>query len=195
MEQPAVISLHGRTLQQMYRGEADWSAIARAAEIVRGSGTLLFGNGDVHSYHDVIRRVRDTGVDGVLVGRAALGAPWFFRQKEEVRLVLRQHRHEDGLEPWAPPLGIRFDMLLDHARRFETACGQGQFRRMRKHLGWYCKGFPHAASLRADMFRVSSVADLEQVLAAYYAHCASFTGVSDQMLPEPLVSTKPVPTL
>jgi hypothetical protein len=45
------------------------------------------------------------------------------------------------------------------------------------------------------MFRVSSVADLEQVLAAYYAHCASFTGVSDQMLPEPLVSTKPVPTL
>jgi tRNA-dihydrouridine synthase len=81
VERPALISLHGRTLQQMYRGEADWNAIARAAEIVQGSGTLLFGNGDVHSYHDVIRRVRDAGVDGVLVGRAALGSPWFFRQK------------------------------------------------------------------------------------------------------------------
>ena len=195
MEQPAVISLHGRTLKQMYRGEADWNANARAAEIVRGSGTLLFGNGDVHSYHDIIRRVLDTGVDGVLVGRAVLGAPWFFRQKEEARLVLQQQRPEDGLEPWVPRLDVRFEVLLDHARRFEAACGQGQFRRMRKHLGWYCKGFPHAASLRADMFRVSSVADLEQVLADFRVDSASFTGVSDQMMLESLVSTEPSSTL
>jgi tRNA-dihydrouridine synthase len=195
MEQPAVISLHGRTLQQMYRGEADWNAIARAAEIVRGSGTWLLGNGDVHSFHDVVRRVRDTGVDGVLVGRAALGAPWFFRQKEEARLVLQQHRPGEGPEQWAPPLDVRFEMLLDHARRFEAACGQGQFRRMRKHLGWYCKGFPHAASLRANMFRVSSVADLEQVLANFRMHCASLTEVSDQMLLEPLASPEPSPAL
>jgi tRNA-dihydrouridine synthase len=195
MEQPAVISLHGRTLKQMYRGEADWNAIARAAEIVRGSGTLLFGNGDVHSYHDIIHRVLDTGVDGVLVGRAVLGAPWFFRQKEEARLVLQQQRPEDGLEPWVPRLDVRFEVLLDHARRFEAASGQGQFRRMRKHLGWYCKGFPHAASLRADMFRVSSVADLEQVLADFRVDSASFTGVSDQMMLESLVSTEPSSTL
>jgi tRNA-dihydrouridine synthase len=183
-EQPEVISLHGRTLQQMYRGEADWNAIARAAEIVRGSGTLLFGNGDVHSYHDVIRRVRDTGVDGVLVGRAALGAPWFFRQKEEARRVLQQ-LSEEGPEPWVPLLDVRFEMLLDHARRFEAACGQGQFRRMRKHLGWYCKGFPHAASLRADMFRVSSVADLEQVISDFRIRIASLAEVSDVASIEP----------
>jgi len=181
-EQPAVISLHGRTLQQMYRGEADWIAIARAVEIVQGSGTLLFGNGDIHSYHDVVRRVRDTGVDGVLVGRAALGAPWFFQQKDEARLALRQGV-EEVPEPLTPSLDSRFEMLLDHARRFQAACGQGQFRRMRKHLGWYCKGFPHAASLRANMFRVSSVADLEQVLDDFQAHCASLADVSDQMLP------------
>ena len=190
-EQPAAISLHGRTLQQMYRGEADWNAIARAAEIVKGSGTLLFGNGDVHSYYDIVCRVRDTGVDGVLVGRAALGAPWFFRQKEDARIVLQEHRSEEGLEPWAPPLDVRFEVLLDHARRFEAACGQGQFRRMRKHLGWYCKGFPHAASLRADMFRVSSVADLEKVLANFHAHGASFTEASDRMLR----SVEPSPAL
>jgi tRNA-dihydrouridine synthase len=176
-EQPAVISLHGRTLQQMYRGQADWNAIARAAEIVRGSGTLLFGNGDVHSYHDVVRRVRDT--DGVLVGRAALGAPWFFRQKEEVRFVLQRRLPMEGPEPWMPSLDVRFEMLLDHARRFEAACGQGQFRRMRKHLGWYCKGFSHAASLRADMFRVSSVTDLEQVLADFRIRVANLTEASD----------------
>jgi tRNA-dihydrouridine synthase len=192
IERPAVISLHGRTLQQMYRGEADWTAIARAAEIVRGSGTLLFGNGDVHSYHDVVRRVRDTGVDGVLIGRAALGAPWFFRQKEEARLVLQQHRHE-GLEPWRPPLDVRFEVLLDHARRFESACGQGQFRRMRKHLGWYCKGFPHAASLRVDLFRVSSVADLEQALADFRARSASLAEVSNEIPLESVIAAGSFP--
>jgi tRNA-dihydrouridine synthase len=93
-----------------------------------------------------------------------------------------------------PQLDARFEILLDHARRFEAACGQGQFRRMRKHLGWYCKGFPHAASLRANMFRVSSVADLEQVLADFRLHCASFTEVSNQMPLESLVSTEPFPT-
>jgi tRNA-dihydrouridine synthase len=86
-------------------------------------------------------------------------------------------------------------MLLDHARRFEAACGQGQFRRMRKHLGWYCKGFPHAASLRADMFRVSSVADLEQVLVDFHARCVNPTEVSDQTLLEPLASVEPSPAL
>ncbi|MEK7237637.1 MAG: tRNA-dihydrouridine synthase [Nitrospirota bacterium] len=195
MEQPAVISLHGRTLEQMYRGEADWDAIARAAEIARGSGTLLFGNGDVHSFHDVVCRVRDTGVDGVLVGRAALGAPWFFRQKEEARVLLRQHLPGRGPELVVPPLDVRFEMLLDHARRFEAACGQGQFRRMRKHLGWYCKGFPHAASLRANMVRVSSVADVEQVLANFRMTCANLEEVPAQMLLEPFASTEPSPTL
>ena len=193
LEQPAVISLHGRTLQQMYRGEADWNAIARAAKIVRGSGTLLFGNGDVHSFDDVVRRVRDTRVDGVLVGRSALGVPWFFRQKEEARLVLQQHGPEKVSEPWVPLLDVRFEILLDHARRFEAACGQGQFRRMRKHLGWYCKGFPHAASLRANMFRVSSVADLEQVLSEFRTHDTHLAGSSNEMPLESLVSPEPFP--
>jgi tRNA-dihydrouridine synthase len=121
MEQPAVISLHGRTLQQMYRGEADWSAIARAREIARGSGTLLFGNGDVHSLQDVVRRVRETGVDGVLVGRATLGAPWFFQQKEEARTLLQQQLPGEGPEPATPSLDARFELLLDHARRFELS--------------------------------------------------------------------------
>src|SRR4029079_14499474 len=85
IESPPVISLHGRTLQQMYRGEADWAAIGLAAQVVRGSGTLLFGNGDVQTLTEVIRRVREPGVDGVLVGRAALGAPWFFQGTERAR--------------------------------------------------------------------------------------------------------------
>ena len=168
IESPAVISLHGRTLQQMYRGEADWSAIARAVEIVRGSGTMLFGNGDVQSLDEVVARVCETGVDGVLVGRAALGTPWFFRGKEEARQRAQSERC-DGPEPALPSLAARFGILLEHARHFEAQCGREQFRRMRKHLGWYCKGFPHAAALRARMFRVSSVADVETALAEFQA--------------------------
>jgi len=169
LEHPAVISLHGRTLQQMYRGEADWRAIARAVEVACGTGTMLFGNGDVQSLQDVIHRVRETGVDGVLVGRAALGAPWFFRDKGEARLAALE-QDASSPEPVSPSLATRFEVLLAHAGYFEKRCGPDQFRRMRKDLGWYCKGFPHAAALRAAMFRVSSLADVESVLADYQAH-------------------------
>jgi tRNA-dihydrouridine synthase len=166
LEAPAVISLHGRTLQQMYRGEADWAAIGRAARLVRGTGTLLFGNGDVQNLNEVVRRVRETGVDGVLVGRAVLGAPWFFRNKEEARRQAHAAQPAE-ITSWTPPLTDRFEMLLTHARQFAAQWGTEQFRRMRKHLGWYCKGFPHAAALRARMFLVSSVSDVEAVLDDY----------------------------
>ncbi|MFN3680490.1 MAG: tRNA dihydrouridine synthase [Nitrospira sp.] len=168
MEQPAVISLHGRTLRQMYRGAADWSAIARAAAKVRGTGTLLLGNGDVQSLLEAAGRVRETGVDGVLVGRAVLGRPWFFQQKEKSRDLARGLT-ERGVEFWTEevPLSRRFEVLLDHARTFEALYGSHRFYRMRKHLAWYCKGFPGAAALRARMVQVSSLGELEDVVDAY----------------------------
>ncbi|MBM4138123.1 MAG: tRNA-dihydrouridine synthase [Nitrospira sp.] len=168
-ERPAVISLHGRTLRQMYRGEADWSAIARAAALAKGTETLLCGNGDLHSLDEVVARVRETGVDGVLVGRAVLGAPWFFRTKEQVRVRACETNRSclDVCSGVAISLDQRFAVLLDHARQFEALCGQRQFHRMRKHLGWYCKGFPHAAALRTRMFRVSSVSEIETLLDEY----------------------------
>lgn len=185
-ERPAVISLHGRTLRQMYRGAADWSAIARAAAMAKGTGTLLCGNGDLHGMDDVVSRVRETGVDGVLVGRAVLGAPWFFRAKERARQFAREPNGpctELGSETTIS-LDQRFAVLLDHARQFQVLCGERQFHRMRKHLGWYCKGFPHAAALRARMFRVSSVSELEAALDEYRAH-----RILDSTEPEPIDET------
>ncbi|BCA54835.1 tRNA-dihydrouridine synthase [Nitrospira sp. KM1] len=173
-EHPCAISLHGRTLQQMYRGQADWEAIARAAQVVKGTGILLFGNGDVQNLTEVVQRVRETRVDGVLIGRGALGAPWLFREKERARL----HLHQDTpmvAESSVLPLSERFQVLLEHARHFEHVHGVSQFRRMRKHLGWYCTGFPHAAALRASMFRLSSVAGVEQVLLDYRVNHTSDT--------------------
>lgn len=165
MEQPAVISLHGRTLRQMYRGTADWSAIARAVPLVKGTGTLILGNGDIQSLDDIAVRVRETGVDGVLVGRGVLGTPWFFRSKEQARMRARGvNSIELDRDSDEVSLNERFAVLVDHARQFQTLVGEKQFYRMRKHLGWYCKGFPHAASLRAQMVRVSSVEELYALL-------------------------------
>jgi tRNA-dihydrouridine synthase len=167
-EQPSVISLHGRTLRQMYRGAADWSAIACAAALMKGTGTLLFGNGDIQSLDDVVPRVQETGVDGVLVGRGVLGAPWFFRSKEQARMrALGVNGIDVKSDPGEVSLNERFAVLVEHAQQFQALVGEKQFYRMRKHLAWYCKGFPHAASLRAQMVRISSVEELQALLAGY----------------------------
>jgi tRNA-dihydrouridine synthase len=149
--------------------------------VVKGSGTLLLGNGDIHSLEEVVRRVRETRVDGVLVGRGVLGAPWFFREREQARRLAAEDHPEAASLPAAGPATLeqRFAILLDHARQFHTLYGQGQFHRMRKHLGWYCKGFPHAAALRARMFRLSSVDELEAVIADYHAERIVDAGVAE----------------
>jgi nifR3 family TIM-barrel protein len=170
-EQPAAITVHGRTLEQMYRGEADWNAIARAVALAKGTGTWLLGNGDLRSMQDVVTRIRDTGVQGVLVGRGALGSPWFFHTKDAARTLARCHGDRKAAPTSAvsveADLTKRFGVMIEHARQFETIFGVAHFPRMRKHLGWYCKGFPHAASLRASMVRASSVLDVQRILEGY----------------------------
>ena len=172
-ERPAVISIHGRTLEQMYRGEADWQAIARAARVVQGTGILVLGNGDVQSMSDVVSRLLQSEVHGVLIGRGALGAPWFFRSKVAARRAIQENRHcttamadSEGLDT-SPDLSTRFRVLLEHARQFETFFGVQRFPRMRKHLGWYCKGFRHAAALRTLMVRASSSDDVERFVSEH----------------------------
>jgi tRNA-dihydrouridine synthase len=166
-EQPVAISVHGRTLAQMYRGEADWSAIERAAGLARGTNTLLLGNGDVQNLQDLVRRVRRHGVHGVLVGRGALGEPWLFRRKEEARAAVHDAAH--SVENESPALEERFRVMLDHARQFEAILGRQGFPRMRKHLGWYCKGFPGAAAMRAAMVRASSSEDVARLVSDFEA--------------------------
>jgi tRNA-dihydrouridine synthase B len=91
-ENPAAISLHGRTLQQGYKGNADWGAIARAVEVGKGWETLILGNGDLQDMTQVQRRVSETQVDGVLLGRVAQGNPWIFRAKHQVKRALAENR-------------------------------------------------------------------------------------------------------
>ena len=180
-EEPVAISIHGRTLKQMYTGEADWDAIARAAEIIKPTGTLVLGNGDLNSYQDIIKKIELSRVDGVLIGRGAMGNPWIFSRKEEVRKHFAMAQtfsdctsHEtkntneaNGETFQRINLEQRFEVLIEHAHQFESVKGLDRFAAMRKHFGWYCKGLPGAAELRNQLFKTKSPQEVESILDSY----------------------------
>ena len=162
-EEPAAISLHGRTLEQGYKGDADWESIARAAAMACGTNTLLLGNGDVRDLHDVYRRVRETGVSGVLIGRAAQGEPWIFRGKDELKRAFASGGR--FLSRQVPiPLRERFDVVVEHSERFQALCGEARFVAMRKHLTWYCRDFRGAAEMRGRMTKATSAKEVAREL-------------------------------
>ena len=134
------IAIHGRTRQQMYAGEADWSLIG---EVKQRAHIPVFGNGDLFTAEDVVRRVKETDVDGVLIGRGAMGNPWLFRQ---IRDKLA------GLEPQQPSLKDRIDMIFRHYDMLLSWKPQHvAVSEMRKHIGWYLHGVRGAAQLRAQI--------------------------------------------
>ena len=151
----AAVMLHGRTAAQLYEGEADWSTIARLKEAVRTIPVL--GNGDVWEAWDALRMMRQTGCDGVVVGRGCLGRPWLFRDLADVFA---------GREPQDPPrFGEVARIMLDHAERLADWMGRPWgVRDFRKHATWYTKGFPGSARLRDRLIRIESLEQLEKIL-------------------------------
>ena len=143
-ESPALITMHGRTLKQMYAGEANWEIIGEVAKIVHKTDTLFLGNGDVKSIDDARQKCKKYGTDGVLVGRATCGNPWFF----------------SGIEP---TIKDRFKAAIDHARCFEEMSMKHAFFAMRKHLAWYCKGFDGAREMRKELMQTNSSEEVKKV--------------------------------
>ena len=152
----AAIALHARTAAQLYDGEADWSAIADLKEAVRTIPVL--GNGDIWEAHDALRMMRQTGCDGVVVGRGCLGRPWLFRDLADVFA---------GREPQDPPdFGEITLTMMKHARGLAGFMGElAGMRAFRKHSAWYTKCFPGSAPLRAALMQVESLDQLEETIA------------------------------
>ena len=175
-ENPAVITLHGRTLKQGYKGDADWAAIGRAVEIAKNSATLVLGNGDLKDMNTAHRRVSETGVDGILFGRAAQGNPWIFRAKDQVKRALRSAAEVRILNSRSVNLEERFRVLLEHSRHFEKTNIVRNFVAMRKHLAWYCCDSPGMAELRAQVVRVNCMEDVIQCLRTYAGRLGSQFG-------------------
>ncbi len=166
--EPAAISLHGRTLAQHYKGEANWDAIAAAAEIVRQTETLILGNGDIKSLQQAGERIYTTGVHGVLIGRASFGNPWIFQRKAELKELLARGiaPTQENLPDVQPTREERLMMALEHARVHAKLKGEEHFVELRKHMGWYLGHFPGAKRVRNDLVRIHSLADVERIITA-----------------------------
>ncbi len=188
-ENLAAISVHGRTLEQGYKGEANWQAIARAVELAKGSDTLILGNGDIQDLRAAYRRIKETGVDGVLIGRGAQGDPWLFRQKNALKQALHSNR-ETVLKDQFVSLPERFQVILEHSEHFEKLCGRSRFMAMRKHLTWYCRNFRGAAEMRAQMTRANSEEEVRRHLIGYAAmdqeHYFDVSSFAGDVIPAPL---------
>ncbi|MBL8724754.1 MAG: tRNA dihydrouridine synthase DusB [Planctomycetes bacterium] len=150
------VALHARTAAQLYSGEADWTAIGELKQHVRSIPVL--GNGDVFEPWDALRMLRQTGCDGVVVGRGCLGRPWLFG---ELCAVL------EGREPPPPPdLGQVVDTLREHARLLVGFFGEKHgMAQIRKFTGWYLKGFPGTKKSLPALHLVRTLAELDELLA------------------------------
>lgn len=136
----SLLAVHGRTRQQMYMGQADWDMIARVKQSVR---IPVYGNGDIFTPQDAAARIRETGVDGLLIARGAMGNPWLFRQ---IHQVLRgEDISQPTLQDKVSVMLRHYDMLLQW-KPAPVAVGE-----MRKHIAWYLKGVRGAARLRVQI--------------------------------------------
>lgn len=161
----AAVALHGRTAAEYYSGEADWNAIY---ELKNSLGDMqVLGNGDIWSANDAIRMMRQTGVDGVVVGRGCLGRPWLFADLQQAFEEYALNPNSDAfINPVQPSLGQVAEAFKKHAillveffESEERAC-----RDIRKHVAWYFKGYPVGGEFRASLAQVESLTQMDEIL-------------------------------
>lgn len=149
-----LISVHGRTREQMYAPPADWDIIAQVKQAVN---IPVIGNGDIYSTHDAMMMMEQTGCDMVMVGRGALGNPWIFR---EINAQYEQERP-------TPPPGI-FERMTVMYRHIEKLCEyKGEkigMREARKHTAWYMRGLRGAARLRVMCGELKEFSDIKKII-------------------------------
>ena len=146
----AAVTVHGRTRQQYYSGRADWECIRQVREAVR---IPVIGNGDVDSPQAAKAMLEQTGCAGVMIGRAAQGNPWIFR--EVINFL------ENGAVIPRPDNQEKRELVMRHARlQVETKGEYTAVREMRKHLAWYTVGMPHSARFRQTINTMETMQEL-----------------------------------
>ncbi len=135
------ITIHGRTLKQGYSGKADWKEIENVVKIAKSTGTLVWGNGDISSKQQGIEYCQKYNLNGVLIGRAALGNPWVFADLK-------------------PNLPDKFNTMIMHAHYFEKLYPNRLFDHLRKNFLLYTSGHPRARQLRQKIVRLSNIQQL-----------------------------------
>ena len=150
----SAVAVHGRTREQYYTGNADWDIISKVKAAVN---IPVIGNGDITTPVDAKKMIEQTGCDGVMIGRAARGNPWIFKEVS--------HYLATGEMIERPTLDEVRKMILRHARMLVEY--KGNFigiREMRKHVSWYISGYPHSAAIRNQVNMVESIEELEELI-------------------------------
>ncbi len=151
----AAVAVHGRTREQYYSGQADWEIIRKVKEAV---SIPVIGNGDVDSPLKAEALVKETGCDGIMIGRAVQGNPWLFSR------IL--HYQQTGELLPGPGMEEIKEMILRHAKmQLEYKGNYTGMREMRKHVAWYTTGMPHSASVRRMVNEVESYEQLEELVS------------------------------
>ena len=151
----AAVAVHGRTREQYYSGQADWEIIRKVKEAV---SIPVIGNGDVDSPQKAEALVKETGCDGIMIGRAVQGNPWLFSR------IL--HYQQTGELLPGPGMEEIKEMILRHAKmQLEYKGNYTGMREMRKHVAWYTTGMPHSASVRRMVNEVESYEQLEELVS------------------------------
>ena len=154
-EGASAVALHARTAEQAYSGTARWDTIAELKQHVTSIPVL--GNGDIWEASDAIAMMRETGCDGVVVGRGCLGRPWLFRE-------LTQGLRGDPIQE-APSLHGVIDVMVEHLDLLTAWLGEDRGTRdFRKHTSWYLKGFPVGGAIRKEVAMMTSREDMLAVL-------------------------------
>lgn len=155
----AYVTVHGRTRSDFYSGTADWRTIAEVKNAVK---IPVIGNGDIASPYDAGRMIKETGVDAVMIGRAALGAPWLISQTHEFL--------ETGREPQPVPLQVVKGALLTHIKELIAYYGEKLALSVsRKYVCWYCKNCRDARRFRENYVRINNFPEAYAEIDRYFA--------------------------
>ncbi len=153
----AAIAVHGRTRQQFYEGKADWEIIA---QVKRAVHVPVFGNGDIFTAADGLRMLRQTGVDGLMIGRGADGNPWLFSR---LKAALAGEN-----VPEVPTVDERLALAAEHLQMLIDYKGEYiSVKEMRRHISAYLKGLPHAAEFRGRFHKTDTQAQFMELLEEY----------------------------
>jgi nifR3 family TIM-barrel protein len=157
------VAIHARTRAEKFEGRAHWDMIGEARRAVE---IPVIGNGDVRNADDAVRMLRETGCDGVMLGRAAFGDPWVFRR---IRALVER---AEVLPP--PTAQERLEAGVRHLHMLVESAGEASAaREMRKHVAWYIKGLPNSARVREQVNRTRSAAEMVELMQAYLAELAA----------------------